>query len=155
MSLWNKIGIALLVLSFAFAIHNRLRRAPVMSDKIRISVGHLQLEGGWREGLDAMFREYEKLHPDVKIEQVPVTGHYYGIWITTQLLGGTAPDLIEIGGPPEYIPRYYTVLDTYLEEPNPYNKGTSLEGLAWADTFVDGGRSGYFEQYLADQPPQI
>jgi len=150
MNFWNKIGVALLVLAFAFSLSNRLKKAPVLSDKTIIGVGHWQLEGGWREGLDAIFREYEKLHPDVEIRQTAVTGSFYGIWATTQLLGGTAPDLIEIGRePPEYIPRYYTTLDMHLDEPNPYNKGTPLEGKPWSDTLVDGGKGGYYEQYLA------
>mgnify|MGYP006284190363 CR=1 FL=1 len=156
MNIMNKLGIGLLVVAFAFSI---LKTTGLVGEggiaagrKKKISYVHWHLEGGWQEGLDALAEDYEQTHPDVDIQQIRVSGNanYYHIYITTKLLGGTAPDLVSLGREPDgYIPRYYIPLDPYISKPNPHNKGTDLEDVPWRDTYIDGMQGGYREQYLS------
>jgi ABC-type glycerol-3-phosphate transport system substrate-binding protein len=71
-----------------------------------------------------------------------VPGNVYRQWLRTQLTGGTAPDIIEfgffIGGVGDLPARYFDPITSWVEEPNPHNQGTALEGVRWRDTFVDG-----------------
>jgi ABC-type glycerol-3-phosphate transport system substrate-binding protein len=71
-----------------------------------------------------------------------VPGNVYRQWLRTQLTGGTAPDIIEfgffIGGVGDLPARYFDPITSWVEEPNPHNRGTALEGVRWRDTFVDG-----------------
>lgn len=61
-------------------------------------------------------------------------------WLVTQLVGKTAPEIIQLGqgSTTEIIARYFEPLTSEVEKPNPYNRGTDLEGVAWRDTFIDG-----------------
>ncbi|NIA14034.1 MAG: extracellular solute-binding protein [Nitrospiraceae bacterium] len=115
-----------------------------------IRLAHWQLEAGAAAAFDEMAAEYHKLHPDVRIvhEAIPETG--YGAWVSTQLMGGTAPDLIEMGGGGlpsttwlSFYTRYFLSLSDLANQPNPYNEGTELEGVILRQTFHDGMRQGY------------
>lgn len=44
-----------------------------------------------------MAAEYRKLPPEVAIIQDAIPESVYGQWMTTQLMGGTAPDIIDVG----------------------------------------------------------
>jgi len=125
--------------------------------KIQLRIAHWQLEGGVRQAFDRMAEEYRKLHPEVAIVQDAIPEGVYGTWLTTQLMGGTASDMIEIGlGVPYnvqlgYLSRYFLPLTPYVNAPNPYNRGTPLAGLPWRKTYKDGMRNSYVEelqQYL-------
>jgi raffinose/stachyose/melibiose transport system substrate-binding protein len=79
---------------------------------------------------------------------VPEEGYFR--WVNTQLIGRTAPDMIECGkggnSPqawPRFYARYFLPLDQYVDEPNPYNKGTAHEGVPWRRTFFDDMEGGY------------
>ncbi len=114
--------------------------AALSTDKrtvIRIS--HWQVEAGPREALEAMIERYEELNPDVRVEQIAVPGRAYTRWVRTQLIGEMAPDIIEFsGGNTDIAPRFFDPIGKYVAEPNPYNRGTPLEGMRWRDTFIDG-----------------
>ena len=121
--------------------------------RVTIRFGHWQLETGLREAFDVVARRYMELHPDVRVEQLAVPGAVYKQWLSTQLAGGTVPDLVSFD-PGDLalvaqVPRHFEVLTSWLEEPNPYNAGTPLEGMAWKDTFIDRGRNRatYLDQY--------
>lgn len=116
---------------------------------ITIRIGHWQLETGVRDAFDELARDYERIHPNIRIEQDAIPESTYGQWMTTQLIGRTAPDLMEIGlGPPPFIlvqfqGRYFVPMTPLVGKPNPYNKGSSLEGVPLRETFKDGMRSAY------------
>ena len=120
-----------------------------------LRIGHWQLEAGVRDAFDQMAAEYRKLHPEVDIVQDAIPEGTYSQWMTTQLMGGTAPDLIEVpvggGGIPYnvvlgFFSRYFLPLTAYVNQPNPYNNGTELEGIAWRKTYKDGMRNSYIEE---------
>jgi ABC-type sugar transport system, periplasmic component len=135
-------GVALLAACFAITALKVLRhgRADVDSGRTVIRFAHWQLESGLRDALDALAREYEALHPDVRIEQHLVPRRTYVQWVKTRLIGGTATDLIQLGSEidDETLTRFFVPVSGLVERPNPYNKGTDLAGVPWRDTFVDG-----------------
>jgi len=107
------------------------------SDHIELRIGHPHLQSGMRESFDAAIESYQRLHPNVSITQIPVPQRLYPIWARVQLVGGTAVDILSSFNVPNPT-RHFTPLAPWLDEPNPYNAGTNLEGVAWRDTFVDG-----------------
>ena len=108
-------------------------------DRTVIRFSHWQAEAGPREAMDALIERYEELNPHVRVVQLDVPGRVYTRWVRTQLIGETAPDLIEFGGGSnDIVPRFFEPISKYVDEPNPYNKGTPLEGMRWRDTFLDG-----------------
>ncbi|HEV7300064.1 MAG TPA: extracellular solute-binding protein [Tepidisphaeraceae bacterium] len=118
-----------------------------------LRVCHWQLEDGFRAALQGVIDDYEKLHPDVRIVQMPITEKVYGQWLNTQLISGTAPDLIESGmskyaSNDESMVRYFLALGGELSAPNPYNRGTNLEGVPWRETTLDGMKIGYRPKLL-------
>jgi ABC-type glycerol-3-phosphate transport system substrate-binding protein len=116
---------------------------------VTICLSHFQLEGTVRNGIAAVIRRYEQLHPGVHVVQLVVPGTLYVEWMRAQLTGGTAPDLMEYtiwwGHLDELAPRYFRAISAEVTQPNPYNRGTPLEGVPWRDTFVDdmNGPDGY------------
>ncbi len=107
-----------------------------------IRLGHYLLHSGVRDALQEVIDAYERRHPDVHIVQVPVPERTYLQFLRTQLVAGTAPDILQLGahftGMDEMRTRYFRTITNWVEEPNPYNVGTPLAGLRWRDTFVDG-----------------
>ena len=110
-----------------------------------------------REAFETVARDYERLHPGVRVTQIPIPERIFPEWATTQLVGGTAPDLIEIGlnasgvdsSTDERLVRYYEPLGGALTAPNPYDAADpDLATLPWRDTFVDGLRSVYNPRLL-------
>lgn len=120
-----------------------------LASTVTIRLAHWQLEPGCREGINFMIKEYQKLHPNVKIIQNTVPESTYGQWFITQMLGGTAPDLIEcaLGVPYNllvgYYMRYFTPLTDQMMSPNPYNKGNEFEGVPLRETAKDGFKNCY------------
>ncbi len=119
--------------------------------KIQLRIAHWQLEPGVREAFDRMAAEYRRLHPEVSIVQDAIPEGSYGTWVTTQLMGGTASDMIQVGMLPYnvllgYYSRYFLTLTAYVNEPNPYNRGTPLEGVPWRKTYKDGMRGSYVDE---------
>jgi raffinose/stachyose/melibiose transport system substrate-binding protein len=145
--LGNWFGFFLLGLCFAIALGRVLtrERAARDSDVEVIRFAHWQLESGLREALDAISREYEALHPNVRVEQIAIPERIYTQWVRTQLVGGTAPDIIQLGlgTTDEMAARFFLPVTRVIDRPNPYNRGTELEQVAWRDTFVDGMNAGW------------
>ncbi len=146
------MAVAILLGWSAIAItSHRARLAP--DNAIILRIGHWQLEASVREALDVMAEDYRKIHPDVYIVQDAIPEMVYGQWTTTQLMGGTAPDLLQIGLGVlprhlwlQYYNRYCHSLTRYANEPNHYNEGTELEGLPMRSTIKDGMRWTYIEE---------
>ena len=142
----GKIGIylavALLIMGFSYSgwqafVHSSDESAN--SDVEVIRLAHWQLEPGVREAIDEIAADYMKLHPDVKVEQLPIPGKVWKQWLRTQLVGGNPPDLIEVANyqiTDEMLARYFVPLTGYLEETNPYNADEpDLRDLSWRKTF--------------------
>lgn len=137
----NKIGFALLGAAYLLATFLVMRRAAreVTSDRITIRLSQWQLEGGVRDAVDAIIRRYEELNPRVHVVQIAVPGGTtYLPWIQAQMVGGTGPDLVEYSWPWPDTARNFSPISAEVMLPNPYNRGTPLEGVPWRDTFIDG-----------------
>ena len=134
--------------SMVAIFHYRAQQLPP-GVRVRLRISHWQLEAGARDGFRQLAAEYQKLHPDVFIEQEAIPESTYGQWSMTQLISGTAPDIMEYGMTPlsaSYSGRYFLPLTSEIDQPNPYNTGTALAGESWRKTFKDGLRSGYFDE---------
>lgn len=145
--LMNYVGIGLLIVAYLIAIANTLRiRSEEMDPNVPvIRICHWQLELGVRDALNVLARDYEKEFYErtgrrVRVIQNAIPERAYRQYVTTQCIGGTAPDLIQYGSQLDmrFMNRYFIPLSEIVNQPNPYNKGTELEGVPWIDTFNDG-----------------
>ncbi|MCU0794292.1 MAG: hypothetical protein MUE42_15930 [Opitutaceae bacterium] len=147
------LGLALLLATFAISLLNIARRGREEADpNLRVlRIAHWQLETGPAVAIDAIAREYERRHPGVRVEQMRIPEKIYPQWVTTQLVGGTAPDLVQIGAAidNERLARFFEPVTEQALLPNPYNEGSELAGLPWRETFYDGMASG-FDENLQD-----
>jgi raffinose/stachyose/melibiose transport system substrate-binding protein len=133
--------------ALAIAFYRQTKGPPKGSTVIRF--GHWQLEASVRDAVDAMAKKYRELHPDVWIVQDPIPDSIYGQWASTQLMGATAPDIMQVGAllPDNvwlsYYNRYFTPLGRAVNQMNPYNAGTPLEKMPMRQTYKDGMKTGY------------
>jgi ABC-type glycerol-3-phosphate transport system substrate-binding protein len=127
--------------------------AQAAARPVTIRFAHWQIERGPPEGLAAVIRRYEELHPRVRVEQVRVPSPIYRQWLRTNLAGRTATDLIEfayfLGGMNDVPVRHFEPLTAAMSRPNPYNRGTPLADVPWRLTFADG------LYYMLCQSPEI
>ncbi len=126
-------------------------RSQQPADTIVVRIGHWQLEAGFRDGINEMTAEYQKLHPNVKVIQDAIPESAYSQWLSTQFIGGTAPDIVEMGMLPyqimiSFYNRYVYPLTPLVNKPNPYNAGTELAEMSLRNTFIDGLSSGYVNE---------
>jgi len=130
------LGAAYIVSSFLVFRHVSKDEEP---GRVTIRIAQWQLESGVREAVNAIIHRYEQINPHVHVVQIAVPGNAtYMSWTLTQMAGGTAPDLMEYAWTGSDIGRHFQALDAEVMQPNPYNRGTPLEGVPWRDTFVDG-----------------
>ncbi len=125
------------------------RGAP--RDVVTIRLAHWQLEAGVRDGLAEAAAEYEKLQPNVRVLLEAIPEATYGQWMSTQLMGGTAPDIVQAGMVEGHLmtaffTRYFVPLSRYVTRPNPYNAGTDLEKVPLIRTFKDGMRRSFIDE---------
>ena len=134
----------------------RAQQTPPGSIVIRL--GHWQLEASVREGINEMAKEYQKTHPNVVIIQDAIPEGTYGQWVSTQLMGGTAPDIMQVGAmlPANiwlsYYNRYFQPLSRYVNAPNPHNAGTDIADLPLRQTYKDGMKTAYvteMQEYMS------
>jgi ABC-type glycerol-3-phosphate transport system substrate-binding protein len=88
---------------------------------------------GFREVAD----EFEKIHPDTRVEiiDVPVGQRE---WLVTQLTAGQAPEILNVNVEnvwQDVQKGWYIPLDKYLEAPNPYVKPGEPGSRQWWDLF--------------------
>ena len=145
----------ILALAYGGALFLQLRRTAARTHddgRIVLRFAHWQLESGMREAFDFMAQRYMELHPDVRVEPIAVPGMVYTQWLNTQLIGGTAPDLVmfdsRFSTEVHQMTRFFEPLSRWLGQENPYNAGTPLAGMPWRLTFIDGlrNRTTYNEQ---------
>ncbi|MBQ7253001.1 MAG: carbohydrate ABC transporter substrate-binding protein [Kiritimatiellae bacterium] len=134
-------------------------------NEIVIRLGHWQLEASVREGIDEMAKEYSELHarlhpgaPKITIKQDAIPEGTYGQWVGTQLMGGTAPDILQVGAQlPDniwlsYYNRYFQPISRYAQAPNPYNATNELAQVPLRQTFKDGMKTAYvteMQEYMS------
>jgi raffinose/stachyose/melibiose transport system substrate-binding protein len=138
----NYLGLGALALMFALSGGRLAVRALTQAaeaDRVTvIRFAHWQLEAGMREAFADAVAAYEALNPGVRVEQLVVPERAYGAWMTTQLVGGMAPDIIQYRySDPALLARYFSPLGQAIAQPNPYNRGSALEGMPWRETFTD------------------
>ncbi|MDA3873839.1 MAG: extracellular solute-binding protein [Kiritimatiellae bacterium] len=170
----NYLGLGILLICYVGAIWNVVsaKRQEQRADVIRLV--HWQLELGVRDGLQELIEQFEAYKANqgqaVKVVQIPIPERAYTQYVTTQLIGGTAPDMIQIGRfPTEYLGRYFYPLSPVVQKKNPFLEKrlreleaqtnlskpeaelkTVLEDLApkpWMDSFTDGLRSQFQEDF--------
>ncbi len=127
----------------------RYEEAPPGTITLRIS--HWQLESGVRDGINEMAKEYQKTHPNVRVLQEAIPEGTYGQWLSTQIMSGTAPDILEMGMIPyqvmlAYFNRYCYVITPFVNKPNPYNKDNEFAKTPLRNTFKDGMAAGYVNE---------
>ncbi len=143
------VGVVFLWSAVAIAVYRRAQAPP---GAIVLRIGHWQLEASVREALEHMAEKYRReVNPNVYIVQDAIPEMVFPQWVTTQLMGGTAPDMLEMGKVPyhlllQYYNRYFVPLSSYADQPNPHNKGTTLEGAPLRSTYKDGMREAYIEE---------
>jgi len=119
-----------------------LRTSPGLDGgaKKRLTFAHYLVYESNRKFFDEIFRDYERMHPDVSIQQLDVPPPVWPAWRQTRFSGDTAPDIIQLGRgiTDEQCALFLRPLTEALREPNPYNRGTDLEHVPWRETFVDG-----------------
>src|SRR5690606_16302753 len=91
----------------------RSHAAP-RSDRVTIRIGHWLMHAGMRESFDEAIQNYEKLHPDIHIEQIAVPIRAWSAWVRTQLVGETAPDITgQLNIDEALLSRHFLPLDQY------------------------------------------
>lgn len=156
----NVMAALVVVVAVAWSLYSVLRREidHATDDAIVIRFAHPLLDDGFRAAMKELCSEYEDLQATrgrkVKIVPMEIPQNVYPQWSRTQLIGETAPEIMmlswEVQRDVELVARYFRSLGEDVSQPNPYNKGTILEGQRWRDTFIDGMRiSGYIFR-LAD-----
>lgn len=155
-ALWQKIRtyfpLVAILAAFAWsaisiAFYRETRGPPAGARVIRL--GHWQLEASVSQAIEEMAQKYRKLHPDVWVVQDPIPDAIYGQWASTQLMGATAPDIMQVGAQlPDtvwlsYYNRYFLPLGRVANQINPHNAGTDLEKLPLRQTYKDGMKTGY------------
>ena len=93
----------------------------------------------------------KKLHPNVRIVQEAIPESTYGQWMSTQLMGGTAPDIVQAGMVEGHLmtaffTRYFLPLSRYVTRPNPYNAGNRSRKRSLIRTFKDGMRRSFIDE---------
>lgn len=134
-------GFALLVAVFIAASANIWKRSAheANPDQVIIRFAHWQLEPPVRKAFEQLARVYMDEHPGVTVEIIAVPERTYAQWFMTRLVGGFAPDIIEVRSQDAaLISRYFMPLTEWIEKPNPYNAGTALADTNWRNTFIDG-----------------
>ena len=148
----NLLGLVLLAVVFGWSLIHvgwqtfGVSGGPLGGERKVITFVHWQLEGRTVDAMQWAADEYMKLHPDVYVQQIAVPTSAYDQWVRTQLIGRTAPDLIEMWGREDWdnlAVRYFVPLPSQVDQPNPYNAGTELEGVPWRETYLDGMRGGF------------
>jgi raffinose/stachyose/melibiose transport system substrate-binding protein len=137
------LAAALALLAFGFSSFRLIQiwRAAADPNVVTIRFAHWNLEHGVREAYDQLAKEYMALHPHVRVEQLAIPVRIFPMWLRTRLIGESAPDILTLGGSgitDELLARFFVPLNDAVEEPNPYNAGTEMEGVAWRNTFIDG-----------------
>ncbi|HUU23741.1 MAG TPA: hypothetical protein VM389_14500, partial [Phycisphaerae bacterium] len=104
----NLVGLAILVTAMGWSVVHVTILAfgpdsdtALLAGKQVVRFAHWQLEGRCVEALNEACRDYERLKRekdgiDVAVRQIEIPERAYEQWTRTQLIGRTAPDLMEL-----------------------------------------------------------
>ncbi len=148
-------GLFLLLASYVVSIYHVIKIQSDQpdeedGDRIVIRLAHFLSEENVMEAFNKLARDYEELHPEVRIIIQSVPKRAYQQWLNTQQIGRTTPDLFQLEerGNWTMASRFQEVLTSRVGEVNPYNAGTGMEGVPWRNTYTDGMEGGYFYSLL-------
>lgn len=168
---WNLVGGFLLCAAIGISLWqvNTVEKQLYSEDLVVVRVSHWQLELGYRNALQVVIDDYNTMQAEkfakgeikrrIQVMQLPVSEKTYGQLINTNLISGTAPDLIEMGFSSmisgAYRAQYFLNLSSEIEKPNPYNAKPfqspklpadlvdKLPVMPWRETFLDGMIGGF------------
>lgn len=135
--------------SIIHVLHESYSESENHADNRKIvRIAHNLTDNRINLALYKLAREYEWFHPDIRIVFQAIPERAYEQWVTTQMMGGNAPDLVQVlardGLWSNLSQQYLTPLSSIVVERNLYNAGTDLENVSWRDTYVDSMEGGYF-----------
>lgn len=136
------VAIAFYLVSIGYVLLAGKSSGLLDQDVKTITFAHWGLEDGYREGVAEAIRRFEELKAregeKVRVIQLAVPSRGYSQWFLTQLIGGNPADLIKLIDRNRHLyNRYFVALTPYVDQPNPFNKGTVLEGVPWRDTYIN------------------
>jgi ABC-type glycerol-3-phosphate transport system substrate-binding protein len=70
----------------------------LLSEETVIRIAHNLNDSRVQDAFSHLAREYQQLHPGVRIEIQSIPQRAYDQWATTQLMGGTPPALVQMMG---------------------------------------------------------
>lgn len=152
----HPIAYVLLGAVFVLSIGYSMYRSHAAGQVRVVQITHWQLEPGFRDALqeriDAYNLRMQQQGRMVRVEQLPVPIDLYRQFINVHLLGGSAPDIIQVGAARltnRWAPAFLMALDETLERPNPYaaefadsvrlnmaDRALHL-GASWRETFIN------------------
>lgn len=137
---WLGLGLLLAMVVLSLGQVWKRERREADPGAITIRFAHTHLEGRVREAFAEAAARYEAHRPGVRVEQIAIPQRIYASWSLTQLVGGTAPDILHLTAEidREKLARFFVPLTEVVDSPNPYNAGTGLADLPWRETFFDG-----------------
>jgi len=110
--------------------------------KIVLRVAHLFREPAGEAAIEAIGRDYSRLHPHVTVKFLKVPQSIFLQWFRTQLISDEPPDIIQYElwhrDLRQLVAQRFEPITDLVEKPNPYNRGTSMEGVRLRETYVDG-----------------
>jgi raffinose/stachyose/melibiose transport system substrate-binding protein len=153
----NGIGLLILAACYLAALVNVVRQRSAETRTHTIRILHWQLELGVREGLAEVISRFEAAKRaeglKVRVLQIPITERAYVQYVTTQMIGETAPDLIALGrSPPEFMGRYFLPLSRDILEPNPWIARRMAEWERQSERLPDEDRWLTVFRELANEP---
>ena len=139
---------AYLLSAYHVATHSFPEEEVKGEERRTIRIAHSLTDPRVKEAFQDLARRYQRVHPEVRVEIQSIPLRAYEQWVTTQLMGGTAPDLVQMlqtVSSWEILAQHYLVpLTPSISSPNPYNLDNDLAGQSWRDTYIDGMEGGYF-----------
>lgn len=153
----NGIALLILIAAYGFSLFQVARQSQDSRDQPEAGITTVRVVHNLKDRrVEAAFHElarrYEALNPGRRIRIQAIPERAYDQWITTQFLGGTAPDIVQtmqrFGRWSTLAQEHLTSLSGVTNEPNPYNDGTEFEGVSLRDTYIDGMEGGYFPHLM-------
>lgn len=142
------LGASLLAGVFLYATARLLQREGEPASpgeaggRVTVRLAHYLVYESHRPYFESVARDYERLHPHVRVEIADVPIRVWPTWRKTQLDAPDPPDMVQLGQgfTDEQMALYLLPLGEAVARPNPYNAGTDLADVSWRETFVDGLR---------------
>ena len=122
------------------------RKSETSDGKIVLRVSHLFKEPAAEAAMEAIGAEYSRLHPEVTVKFLKVPLPIFLQWFRTQLISDEPPDIVQYHlwhrDLRQMVAQGFEPITDLVEQPNPYNRGTSMEGISLRDSYVDGLQGG-------------